>query len=109
MNEELRTVQCKLTELIAAAREAMIKIEAVIGPSDLISLVDNLYDETPISALYLPVRAEHAFASEGIRTVGDLITWTDSELMRIPNFGKTSLAQVRQQLKNTWTEKSSSG
>jgi DNA-directed RNA polymerase alpha subunit len=48
--------------------------------------------------LALTVRAANAFRNEGIVTISDLLMYTRNELMRIPNFGKLSLAQVEEEL-----------
>lgn len=59
--------------------------------------VDN---DTEISALvyYLGVRAENCLKNDDIKTIGDLMKVTESELLRTPNFGAKSLKQVKDML-----------
>ena len=51
-----------------------------------------------IEELQLTVRAYNALLNDNIRTIGELVEKTDRELMRIPNFGKISLDDVRRSL-----------
>jgi len=51
---------------------------------------------TPLSLLPdLSVRAFNCLGKAGITTVGDLVSRTDEELLSIPNFGITSLCNVK--------------
>lgn len=49
----------------------------------------------PITDLDLGVRAENGLKNEGCLTLGDLTDWTDSQLLRIPNFGRMSLNELK--------------
>ena len=58
--------------------------------------------QMPIAELGLSVRAincfkneNDAFPEEGWATAGDLDAKTDNEMLRLPNFGKSSLLEVR--------------
>lgn len=53
---------------------------------------------TPIDDLDLSVRSRHCLDSENIRTVGDLVQRTEAELLRVRNFGKTSLNEIKKKL-----------
>jgi DNA-directed RNA polymerase subunit alpha len=53
----------------------------------------------PISILQLGVRASNCLESAKIRTVGDLCAKTEQELLSLRNFGKTSLKEVKDKLK----------
>ena len=48
----------------------------------------------PISDLELSVRSSHCLESESIRTVGELVGYTEERLLQVRNFGKTSLDEV---------------
>lgn len=52
----------------------------------------------PISALDLSVRASNALETEGIQTVGELVSKTEDELVKLKNFGRTSLREVEKKL-----------
>lgn len=53
---------------------------------------------TPINHLEIGVRALHCFENDQLVTIADVLRLTEVEMMRIPNFGKVSLAQVREAL-----------
>ncbi len=53
---------------------------------------------TPLSSLDLSVRAGNCLASAEIVTVGDLIGWTESRLLKLRSFGRTSLREVKRKL-----------
>lgn len=53
---------------------------------------------TPIRELNLGVRANNCLEHAGIRTVRDLVQYSEDQLMDIRNFGETTLDEVRQKL-----------
>ncbi len=53
---------------------------------------------TPIDDLDLSVRSRHCLDSENVRTVGDLVVRTEAELLKVRNFGKTSLTEIKKKL-----------
>jgi DNA-directed RNA polymerase subunit alpha len=52
----------------------------------------------PVSTLDLSVRASNCLESEGIQTVGDLVARTEDEMLKLKNFGRTSLNEVKKKL-----------
>ena len=52
----------------------------------------------PIEALELTVRSSNCLESNHIATVGQLIGMTESELLKIRSFGKTSLREIQRKL-----------
>lgn len=52
----------------------------------------------PTDELEVPVRAANCLKNMGVRTVGQLITMSEAELLRYPNFGRRSLNQLKQVL-----------
>jgi len=67
--------------------------------SDQLALRERL--ALPISDLDLSVRASNCLESENVRTIGDLVSLKETELLNLKNFGKTSLREVKQKLLNT--------
>jgi len=49
----------------------------------------------PIEELELSVRAAHCLKAANIRTIGDLVVRTESEMLDFPNFGKKSLDEIK--------------
>lgn len=54
--------------------------------------------ETPIQELELSVRASNCLESVKVETVGQLAQMTESELLKIRSFGKTSLREIKRKL-----------
>lgn len=54
--------------------------------------------ETPIEDLDLSVRSRHCLDSENITTVGELVARSDAELLKVRNFGQTSLTEIKKKL-----------
>ena len=52
----------------------------------------------PIEELELSVRAKRALIKLGLRTVGDLVSKTEAELLGCKNFGVTSLNEIKERL-----------
>lgn len=52
----------------------------------------------PIQELELSVRAGNCLGSAKVETVGELVKMSDSELLKIRSFGKTSLREVKRKL-----------
>jgi len=51
--------------------------------------------ETPLTDFELSVRSRNCFKKMGIRTLGDLLKITESELLSYKNFGETSLKEIK--------------
>jgi len=54
----------------------------------------------PISELELSVRASNCLESARIETVGQLVTQSDAELLKLRSFGRTSLREVKRKLQD---------
>jgi DNA-directed RNA polymerase subunit alpha len=52
----------------------------------------------PISELDLSVRAANCMEIEGIKTIGDLLSYSEAKLLEVRNFGKTSLKEIHKKL-----------
>jgi DNA-directed RNA polymerase subunit alpha len=53
-----------------------------------------------ISELDLSVRSANCLASEKIETIGELVARSEGELLKVRNFGKTSLREVKKKLQD---------
>jgi DNA-directed RNA polymerase subunit alpha len=51
--------------------------------------------ETPIGEIELSVRAANCITSANIKTIGDLVQKTESEMLKYRNFGKKSLNEIK--------------
>ena len=56
--------------------------------------------EMPVSELDLSVRANNCLESMEITTVGQLVKYTEADLLKIRSFGKTSLREIQRKLED---------
>ncbi|SVE60929.1 uncharacterized protein METZ01_LOCUS513783, partial [marine metagenome] len=59
---------------------------------------DTDYGQIPVGAMGLSVRALNCLRRTQIETVADLTSRSDDELMSLPNFGQTTLLEIRKAL-----------
>lgn len=59
--------------------------------------MDELLSKS-VDMLDLSVRSKNCLDSENIQNIGDLVRFTESELLKVRNFGKTSLKEVKNKL-----------
>jgi DNA-directed RNA polymerase subunit alpha len=59
--------------------------------------MDELLSKS-VDMLDLSVRSKNCLDSENILLIGDLVRFTESELLKVRNFGKTSLKEVKNKL-----------
>ena len=52
----------------------------------------------PVSVLDPSVRAENCLSAESIQTIGDLVRRSEGEMLKVRNFGKTSLKEIKKKL-----------
>jgi DNA-directed RNA polymerase subunit alpha len=80
----------------AMQKESGLSLEEPSMPLSLEELRRKL--DMPISSLDLSVRAQNCLEGENIKTVGDLIAWSEPDLLKVRNFGKTTLIEVKKKL-----------
>ncbi|HYG74812.1 MAG TPA: DNA-directed RNA polymerase subunit alpha [Planctomycetota bacterium] len=77
-------------------------VEAAIGELEtgqeqgVKELRDKL--KLPVSVLEPSVRAENCLAAANIQTLGDLVRMAEGDVLKIKNFGKTSLKEIKKKL-----------
>ena len=52
----------------------------------------------PVAELEMGVRATNCLQAAKIQTVGELVTHTEADLLKVRSFGKTSLREVKRKL-----------
>jgi hypothetical protein len=58
----------------------------------------RLTRNAPVSILQLSARPTNCLAAENIKTVRKLLAYSEAELMRLPNFGRVSLEEIKRAL-----------
>lgn len=87
-----------LTELFGLARELNISAEGIeIGPAPVDQLISSELS-MPIEDLDLSVRSYNCLKREGINTVSELVSLSETQLMNIRNFGQKSVDEVKDKL-----------
>ena len=81
---------------VAVQPEEQVVEEEIAESPDFDELRKKL--EMPISALSLGVRAYNCLDGESIRTVGQLVAWRESALLKVRNFGQTTLDEIKAKL-----------
>ncbi|MBQ9874520.1 MAG: tetratricopeptide repeat protein [Thermoguttaceae bacterium] len=79
----------------AKAAVEIVKAPVVSGPTETTKM-RNL--QKKISEIELSQRSRNCLAAMGVETLGDLCSHTEQDLLRMPNFGDTSLNEIKQHL-----------
>ena len=58
----------------------------------------NINLNRSVSELEVPIRIMNALKTNGINTIEDIVIRTDRELLRLPNFGRKSLNEIKEVL-----------
>ncbi|MCS7049738.1 MAG: hypothetical protein NZ483_10665 [Verrucomicrobiae bacterium] len=66
-------------------------MESETNPKSTALVIDNW----PVEKAGFNVRVVHCLTAAGVKTVGDLRSWSDDQLLRLRNFGAASLQNVR--------------
>ena len=70
--------------------------EAAEGP--MVAPTPELPDDTPIERVLFSTRIQNAFRAADLKTVGEVREISDETLISLPDFGKGSLADLREKL-----------
>ncbi|MCD8139793.1 MAG: DNA-directed RNA polymerase subunit alpha [Planctomycetaceae bacterium] len=84
------------SEATAVAGGEVIAPEGEKEGTDNSALAEKL--SQPVSVLEPSVRAANCLAAEGIKTIRDLVTRQEADILQVRNFGKTSLKEIKQKL-----------
>jgi len=83
-------------EPVAPAEEAVAPVAVGAGLADSERLRELLGQ--PVDIIELSVRASNCLKAAKIRTIGDLVSRKDEELISYKNFGKKSLDEIKERL-----------
>jgi DNA-directed RNA polymerase subunit alpha len=71
---------------------AAVAVPGAEGSSDAARLAELL--RTPIDDLTLSVRSVNSLKNSSIRSLGDLVRQTETQILQVKNFGKKSLQEI---------------
>jgi DNA-directed RNA polymerase subunit alpha len=74
------------------------KNEHIIGDTIISDDLDLKLNKR-IDEMELSVRSYNCLLSEGIRYIGDLVVKNEAEMLRLPNFGRKSLNELKENLR----------
>jgi DNA-directed RNA polymerase alpha subunit len=77
-------------------REERLIREVADGP--MIAPTPELPDDTPIKRVLFSTRIQNALRAADLKTVGEVREISDETLIRLPDFGKGSLSDLRKKL-----------
>jgi DNA-directed RNA polymerase subunit alpha len=80
-------------------RLGMLPAEKIVAPPPDLGSIDPTIYSKPIGELDLSVRSRRTMEALNIRLVGDLLQHSAEELLAMPNFGQTSLNEIRVKLR----------
>lgn len=86
-----------LTTFITFDEEEIPPVQAVVKTEENAKLEELL--SQPVDIIELSVRASNCLKVAKIRTIGELVSKTEDELLSYKNFGKKSLDEIRERLK----------
>ena len=99
----MENIRLECLKLVMAVSHESITFSEVCDRAqhltDWVNEVQNIKLSIPIDTLALPARPINCLKAEGIKTIGDLITWSAADLLRTPNLGKKSLREIAEVLK----------
>ncbi|MCD6545172.1 MAG: DNA-directed RNA polymerase subunit alpha [Candidatus Heimdallarchaeaceae archaeon] len=107
--EHFSVIEKSLGNVMEFGKEQFVEVEQQdYGSEEEIEEIEE-YEETdekideeiflkPIEELELSVRSLNCLKRDKIETIGDLLSRTEDELLRIRNFGKKSLDEVKEKL-----------
>ena len=93
MGYELQHDSGLLEEASAPAAVTSAAVESGPNAEELRKKLDR-----PISALDLSVRAYNCLEAENIHSISDLVNRTEDDMLKVRNFGKTSLIEIKKKL-----------
>ncbi len=96
LNEIKEILASKNLRLGMAHHEAVASIESAARPRATGENAEVL--NRPISDLDLSIRARRTVENLGCLTIGDVLQHTEDELLSMPNFGVTSLQELKRKL-----------
>jgi DNA-directed RNA polymerase alpha subunit len=104
VEKQRRKFSRKLKELESLKEIAIIASSSHMKTVKKINSVFNISDDEvdgeamKIDNLDFSVRTRNCLKSEGIDNISDLMNYSDKDLLRIPNFGKYSLNEIKEKL-----------
>ncbi|MCY4567447.1 MAG: DNA-directed RNA polymerase subunit alpha [Candidatus Poribacteria bacterium] len=84
-------------EIFTEFDESYVELEPEI---DEAKLRRNRYLAKPVSELELSVRASNCLETANIKTIRELVTKEEKDMLEYKNFGRTSLNEIKEQLAN---------
>jgi DNA-directed RNA polymerase alpha subunit len=95
-NEELKKVLIKLTDALATQLERPVDMPSPTNDYAISYMKMVKARRIRLEGLELSIRVFHALQNENLETLGDVCKYSEAELLRIPNFGRKSLNELKE-------------
>ena len=86
---------CSAGRIAQILQKHRVSIERAALPSNDFTLGAALPSDVPLDRIRMSVRLTNVLLNEGLYTVGEVRALRASDLLRVPNFGRVSLAELR--------------
>lgn len=92
-----RKVQKHIDKIVDEKVEKVLKEKYTpkIPLEDVLLSDFQIEDETWSPHNWLSTRVVNCLKTEGVKTIGDLLCWCEHQLLKTPNLGKKSLAEIK--------------
>ncbi len=91
-----RIIACEKANMeLAGTLNRTLRMFAAIGS---LHGLRQVVGDAQLVELELTARTANCMRAENIQTIGDLASWTESELLKIPNMGRKSLNEIKEVL-----------
>jgi DNA-directed RNA polymerase alpha subunit len=103
----LMKMECRIDHLITTQRTILSLLNNLQQVLNGIRINDakqkvpeaaRRFFDVRVEELELSVRADNCLKNANVRTVADLVQTTEAELLRMPNFGRVSLREIKEVL-----------
>ena len=96
--QAVRKRAVRLNVVLAKRAQAQAQGEGEMSERHMLDPTPELPDDTPIDRVRFPARIQNVLVAAGLKTVGEVRETSDETLLSFQDFGKGSVAHLRETL-----------